>query len=608
MSHKRGQKTLTGEDEIEVDIIDIFGDNGLKIKDYSGTNGDVLQKSATTNELEWSVVPPPADNSITSAMFQENAVNNRALGQDAVKTDNIFALAVDTTEIADLAITTAKLEDDSVDTRVLGQDAVHTDNINAFAVDTTEIANNAITSAKIAIQQVNTTHIAAATILSGNLADDCVITNKIADDAITADKIGTQQVNNTHIVSDTIITNLIADSNITTAKIADGAITSAKLNTNNNYNTTGTITLQNPTDSAVVFQANHSFGGKDAGEGSVTIGELNQIGLIIDKPATQGTAFKGLIFGSAFEAVIPANSGTGWFPLQVKTFGGSAGDKFSVDIDGNVTSALKIEGNNFATTGNSVTITNSGIITGVKINGPQHNITANSGTIGFGAFTGTTIVGSSHADKTTVTNLKFGSNTNKFGRIDFDTDDASTTLTGSTYPNGQTVVTNMDLSSATNILPVVLPDRVYLNGGVYYYQFNSGDWRPNDDSSFYNVRIVDSSSTFRGRARVGNSSLEVVAVLLIPAGWRATGVKIFSSSTLPIDCYRVFNNNSGGDIDMLSGQTTNTNTEYTFTNSSGKIEGDMDYSAMVVVHTNSTSTYVSGGYFVLEQVPSGSGG
>ena len=53
---------------------------------------------------------------------------------------------------------------------------------------------------------------------------------------------------------------------------------------------------------------------------------------------------------------------------------------------------------------------------------------------------------------------------------------------------------------------------------------------------------------------------------------------------------------------MLYGMTTNTNSEYSL---STQVEGDMDFSVMVVVHTNSTSMYVSGGYFVVERVTSG---
>ena len=112
MSHKRGTKTITGEDELEVDTINILGDNGLEVKDYSGTNGNVLQKSQTTNELEWAVVPPPADNTITSAMLQENSVDTRAIATGAVDTAELAALSVETAKIDNNAVTTAKLEGD----------------------------------------------------------------------------------------------------------------------------------------------------------------------------------------------------------------------------------------------------------------------------------------------------------------------------------------------------------------------------------------------------------------------------------------------------------------------------------------------------------------
>ena len=183
---------------------------------------------------------------------------------------------------------------------------------------------------------------------------------------------------------------------------------------------------------------------------------------------------------------------------------------------------------------------------------------------------------------------------------------AASSITGNNYPGVKTTATNLDLTSSTLDFDEKfynLPHRVYEISGTYYYAINSGDWRPNDDSSFYNLNIVDSNSTFRGRAQVDSSSLEMVAILSVPNGWKATGVKVFASSSVPIDVYRIYNNNSGGSTDQLYGVTTNTNVEYNFT-SSAKIVGDLDYSAMVVVHTNSTSMYVSGGYLLLEKVTS----
>ena len=401
----------------------------------------------------------------------------------------------------------------------------------------------------------------------------------------------------------------------TTGALQAGAITGASLNAGSGaIQTTGALTvgsldagsgatMRDPDDDVISLKLNQAVTGiSSAGLGNIQGGKESQYGIIIDESPTSGTYQKAEAYANAFEAIIPANGGTGWLPLQVKTYNGAEGNMFKVDIDGNTTTALKLSCNNLGVDGDAATISDSGIVTGAKINGPQHNITANSGTIGYGAFTGTTLVGSSHSDKTTATNLKFDSNTNKWGRLDFDDDDTTTFLKGCSYPTKPTVATYLDLTSTTNTLPDSLPDRVYQNGTPYYYQFNSGDWRPNDDSSYFNVNIVDSDSTFRGRAQVDSSSLELVAVLLIPAGWKVTKIKVFASSTVPIDCYRVYNTNSGGSTDMLYGMTTNTNSEYSL---STQVEGDMDFSVMVVVHTNSTSMYVSGGYFVVERVTSG---
>jgi hypothetical protein len=182
--------------------------------------------------------------------------------------------------------------------------------------------------------------------------------------------------------------------------------------------------MRDPDDDVISLKLNQAVTGiSSAGLGNIQGGKESQYGIIIDESPTSGTYQKAEAYANAFEAIIPANGGTGWLPLQVKTYNGAEGNMFKVDIDGNTTTALKLSCNNLGVDGDAATISNSGIVTGAKINGPQHNITANSGTIGYGAFTGTTLVGSSHSDKTTATNLKFDSNTNKWGRLDFDDDD-----------------------------------------------------------------------------------------------------------------------------------------------------------------------------------------
>jgi hypothetical protein len=516
MSHKRGSKTLTGEDELEVDIINILADDGLKINSYSGTNGDVLQKSTVTNQLEWSGVPPPSDNSIISAMFTENCVNNRALGTDAVESVNIQNNAVTVNKIGD----------------------------------------RTITGVKIVQRDISGTEIALDTILEENIADSAVTTNKINDSAVTTDKINDSAVTTNKINDSAVTTTKINDSSITNDKIENYTIQTNKLSPNINYDTTGTIQTRDPNLAVVTFAANISVAGKTAGKGSTAIGSLKQIGLVIDDPPSTGTYKKGLIYANSFESIIPANSGTGWLPLQVKTSAGAAGDRFSIDIDGN----MFIKGN----------------------------------------FSGDPI------SKATQLNMKFNSTTNLFGRIDFEATATQTYLKGSNYPSQPTIATYLDLSSNTNILPEPLPYRCYNESGQVYLALNSADWRPNDDHTYFNVSIVDSDTNRRGRAQVESATMEMVAMVLIPDGWEATHFKVYSDSSREVKAYVVFNDNTQGssDLTLYQGTTKYTNTEHEFVlnNVSYKAAGDKDRSVMIVVIPTSTSDYISGGYLKIQKI------
>lgn len=660
MSHKRGSKTITGEDELEVDIINILGDEGLEIKDYAGTNGNVLQKSAVTNELLWDVVPPPADNSITTAMFTENCVDTRALGNNQVLTDNLGGAQVTTDKIALGAIIQNRIADFSVVANKIASNAVSEDKIQA----------NAVTNTKIAIQSIDAAQIKANTILAGNIADLTITGDKIAastipgsrmtDNSIGGSKIGDREIqggkialntiDNDNIIGGVITGNKLAlgtitsdrlgTDSVTQDKIADGAIVTANLTAGLSINSFGDIRLENPSVAGQeVFTCNKSVAGKNAGLGSVAIGPSAQIGLLIDDPPTQGTYKKGLIYCNAQEIVIPGNAGTGWFPLQVKTAAGVAGDKFSVDIDGNVTSALKIQGNNFAVTGNNFTcnqtgdiVANSidlgngdidanGNITGVSLdlgnagidnagNLSCENIsmTANNRYIQFNAVENSFIIGSSHTSKTQQTNMLFASTSNLWRNINFESETNQTYLIGSTYPSLPTIGTYLDLRSPTNLFPdQPLPYRCYEESGQVYLQINSGDWRPNDDSGFYNLNLVDSSSTYRGRAQVDTASLEGCAMILVPQGWEATHIKLFGTYSRVIEAYQVSNTNTTGSTNLLGTGTKYSNNEYQFKQGSSNTTfvGRKDFSILAIFKPSSTLDYISGGYLKIQQISGG---
>ena len=139
----------------------------------------------------------------------------------------------------------------------------------------------------------------------------------------------------------------------------------------------------------------------------------------------------------------------------------------------------------------------------------------------------------------------------------------------------------------------------------YLFVINSGDWRPNDDSSFYNISIDDDINKLTGRGRTMNTALEAMGVFTIPQGWEPTGILVdvrdSSGNAEPetLNVYKVRNwngvNSASGPSVMLSSSTTNT--ERTFTGSYGA--STSQYSLLVKVHLNATTDYIGGGYIVL---------
>ena len=193
------------------------------------------------------------------------------------------------------------------------------DKVESVLIPNDKIDDGSVTSAKIA----------SSTLVSGNLANDAVTRLKIGDgeihnellaeNTIASSKIGDAEIqggkiaNNTiatgNIISGAVTTSILGDDAVTTAKIAHdavgldelgpGSVVTSSLTTGIDFDTFGSFTMRRQSDNTVVLEANKSYAGLDAGEGSVVIGENQQIGLIIDKPPQQGTFNKGLILSQS---------------------------------------------------------------------------------------------------------------------------------------------------------------------------------------------------------------------------------------------------------------------------------------------------------------------
>jgi hypothetical protein len=170
---------------------------------------------------------------------------------------------------------------------------------------------------------------------------------------------------------------------------------------------------------------------------------------------------------------------------------------------------------------------------------------------------------------------------------------------GTTYNGGSAKTISLSPPYKT------ISDRVsYEDTGVgverWLYTINAGDWRPNDDSTTYNIHIEDDSVALMGRAKAGISSLEAVAILQIPYDW--SPAKIF------IDCrdsagnnlsrtyylYKIYN---WGDTGSTYLGSFTTNSETTIATSYGT--GSSQYSLLVKMILTATTDHLGGGYITL---------
>lgn len=158
-----------------------------------------------------------------------------------------------------------------------------------------------------------------------------------------------------------------------------------------------------------------------------------------------------------------------------------------------------------------------------------------------------------------------------------------------------------------------ISDRIsYEDTGVgserWLYTITATEWRPNDDSSFYNIHIEDDSSTTLGRAKIATSSLEAIAIIHIPYDW--TPDKIFidcrgSTGTNISRTYYLYKirNWGGTGSTYLGSYTTNSETTIDYSGTTYG-SGESAYSLMIKMMLSATTDHLGGGYITLT-APSG---
>jgi len=175
---------------------------------------------------------------------------------------------------------------------------------------------------------------------------------------------------------------------------------------------------------------------------------------------------------------------------------------------------------------------------------------------------------------------------------------ASTNLTGSNYPNTPTTCTNLDLTSATNIMP--LPPDCFEVSGDIRQTINLSIFMPDDDSSFYNIGVEDDlSSKIHGSLRILNTSIEVCGFMVIPNGFTAVAARIDVTNSSGAPVTRAINYESFttyGATGFSALYTGTTNSEQTFTSS---MAAASDKLLLIRINTTSTSDHIRGGYIKL---------
>jgi len=187
----------------------------------------------------------------------------------------------------------------------------------------------------------------------------------------------------------------------------------------------------------------------------------------------------------------------------------------------------------------------------------------------------------------------------------------STTLGGTTLTLGGTTtdldMNNNDIQSA-NLLDgsnKLTNERLsYEDTGIgvdrWLYTFHAGDWRPNDDSTYYNIHIEDDTLSLMGRAKIATTSLEAVAILNIPHGWSLGKIfidcrdSVGATITRTYYLYKMYNWGGTGGTYLGS---FSTNTETSISVSYGT--GSSQYSLLIKMMLTATTDNLGGGYITL---------
>ena len=273
----------------------------------------------------------------------------------------------------------------------------------------------------------------------------------------------------------------------------------------------------------------------------------------------------------------------------------SAGNEIGLEIDGNT---IFLDGAELAVAKVPSTLTFTGTDTGtfdgssdLSINLTDTNTTYQGGT-NISIDTSTTPDSIDLDDNIGLTQI------NPLTLLVFNQTGITTAIIGSAYPNKPTLVSYLDLSDSSNIMPH--PSGVFDVGGDLRMTINLSNFMPNDDSSLYNIAVEDDfSSLIMGTIKPMNSSLEVCGYFVIPEGYTATAIRIDlnNASGTPVGrAVQVYSVTTYGGTGYSTLSTFLTGSQSTLANS---MVGASDTIMLIKIYTSSTADFIRGGYIKL---------
>jgi hypothetical protein len=183
-----------------------------------------------------------ADNAITAASINADAITNAKIADNAIAAENLAADCITSAKIADNAFANEHFADGALtSTEITSAAGCIVASIANNAITANAINNDAITAAKIANGAIDAATFAANAITSTVIADDAITAAKIntgaftadafAADAIVAATLATGCLTADAFAADAIVAATLATDCITDDAIATGAITAAAIAT-----------------------------------------------------------------------------------------------------------------------------------------------------------------------------------------------------------------------------------------------------------------------------------------------------------------------------------------------------------------------------------------